>query len=261
MFDEVAELYHRARPPYPDALFRDLAAIAGLDPRSRVLEVGCGTGLASGPLAALGCQLTAIEPGAALAALARHHLRDRPNVTVENAAFETWDPGDRRFTAVVAASSWHWVDPAVSWRRAHDLLDEGGWLALAGAVVVRRAGDIEIYAHTADLHERYAPGNPDWGHPPSEAEVLATGQGWGPPNEDGDGLFGPTTVRWYPMKQHLDGAGFAALAATLSPYRRLPDAVREPLLDAIAERIRNRLGDRVTRRYLGVLRMGRRRAG
>jgi hypothetical protein len=36
--------------------------------------------------------------------------------------------------------------------------------------------------------------------------------------------------------------------------------VREPLLDAIAERIRTRMGDRASRRYLSVLRVGQRGA-
>jgi hypothetical protein len=34
--------------------------------------------------------------------------------------------------------------------------------------------------------------------------------------------------------------------------------VREPVLEAIAERIRTRMGDRASRRYLSVLRLGRR---
>ena len=29
---------------------------------------------------------------------------------------------------------------------------------------------------TADLHERFAPGNPDWGHPPFEDEVRTSGE-------------------------------------------------------------------------------------
>jgi hypothetical protein len=44
----------------------------------------------------------------------------------------------------------------------------------------------------------------------------------------------------------------------LSLYRRLDRDVREPLLDAVAERIRTRMGDRASRRYLSVLRVGQR---
>ena len=87
--------------------------------------------------------------------------------------------------------------------------------------------------------------------------MRATDEGWGPPNVD-PGLFGPTIVRWYPTVQWFDGEGFADLLRTQSPYRRLDHDVREPLLDAIAERIRTGMGDRAPRRYLSVLRVGQR---
>ena len=51
VFDEVPDLYDRVRPRYPDDLFADLVAITGMDERSSVLEVGCGTGQATRSLA------------------------------------------------------------------------------------------------------------------------------------------------------------------------------------------------------------------
>ena len=259
LFDEVTALYDQVRPCYPDDLIADLVAVTGVDAHSSVLEVGCGTGQATRSLARLGCAMTAIEPGVDMADMARQRLAGFPNLAIENSTFEAWDHHDRRFDLIVAASSWHWIDPSVGWRRAHDVLHPGGWLALLGHVVIRRPDEPEVYAETADLHERFAPGNPDWGHPPLEADVRATGHGWGPPNEDSDALFGPTIVRWSPTVQHFDGAGFADLLRTQSPYRRLDTSVREPLLDAIAQRIRTDLDDHATRRYLSVLRVGQRR--
>src|SRR5215469_8020707 len=87
LFDEVPELYDRIRPAYPDELFVDLVAITGMDRRSSVLEVGCGTGQATRPLAALGLPVTAIEPGAGMAALARQRLAAFPGVEVEISTF------------------------------------------------------------------------------------------------------------------------------------------------------------------------------
>jgi len=256
VFNEVPELYDRVRPGYPDELFADLVAITGMDRRSSVLEVGCGTGQATRSLAALGYSVTAIEPGSGLAALARQRLAVFGNVEVENSTFEEWDDGGRRFDVLVAASAWHWVDPSVGWRRAHDVLRPGGWMALLGNVVVRRPGEPEVYAETADLHERFSPGNPGWGDPPLEDEVRMTDEGWGLVTDPGS-LFGPTIVRWYPAVQWFDGDGFADLLRSTSLYRRLDSHVREPLLDAIAERIRTQMGDRASRRYLSVLRAGR----
>jgi SAM-dependent methyltransferase len=201
--------------------------------------------------------VTAIEPGAGMAALARQRLAAFPNVEVENSAFEEWDDGGRRFDVLVAASAWHWVDPSIGWRRAHDVLHPGGWMALLGNVVVRRPGEPEVYAETADLHERFSPGNPGWGHPPLEDDVRMTDEGWGSAIDPGS-LFGPAIVRWYPAVQWFDGDGFADLLRSTSLYRRLDSDVRDPLLDAIAGRIRTQMGDRASRRYLSVLRVGRR---
>jgi SAM-dependent methyltransferase len=201
VFNEVPELYDRVRPAYPDELFADLVAITGMDERSRVLEVGCGTGQATRSLAALGCPVTAVEPGAGMAALARQRLAAIRDAEVEISTFEEWNDRGRRFDVLVAASAWHWVDPAVGWR--------------------------------------------------------ATDEGWGLVSDPG-GLFGPTVVRWYPVVQWFDGDGFADLLRSTSLYRSLDSDVREPLLDAIAERISTRMGDRAARRYLSVLRAGQR---
>ncbi len=87
--------------------------------------------------------------------------------------------------------------------------------------------------------------------------MRSTDEGWGLV-EDPGGLFGATIVRWYPTVQWFNGDGFADLLRSTSLYRELDRDVREPLLDAIAERIRTRMGDRAARRYLSVLRVGQR---
>jgi SAM-dependent methyltransferase len=257
VFNEVPELYDRVRPGYPDELFADLGAITGVGAGSSVLEVGCGTGQATRSLAALGCPVTAVEPGADMAALARRRTAAFGDVEVETSTFEEWDDRGRRFDALVAASSWHWVDPSVGRRRAHEVLRPGGWMALLGNIVVRRPGEPEVYAETADLHERFCPGNPGWGHPPLEDDVRTTDECWGLADDPG-GFFGPTTVRRYPTVQWFNGDGFADLLRSTSLYRKLDRDVREPLLNAIAERIRTHMGDRAPRRYLTVLHVSQR---
>ena len=63
-FDEDPENYHRSRPDYPGALFSDLIAYAGLEGRAvSALEVGIGTGQATGPILATGCRVTGLDLG------------------------------------------------------------------------------------------------------------------------------------------------------------------------------------------------------
>jgi protein-L-isoaspartate O-methyltransferase len=69
-FDRAAEDYQRSRPVCPPQLFDDLIDLAGLEAGDRVIEIGCGTGQATVPLAERGLAVTAVELGAELAAVA-----------------------------------------------------------------------------------------------------------------------------------------------------------------------------------------------
>ena len=125
-FDDVAELYERARPTYPDELFDDLVALTGLKPRSRVLEIGCDPGKATLPLAGRGLRVTCVELGASLSAVARRKLAFFPGVDVINADFETWRPERAELGAVVAFTSFHWIPPELPYLKSAALLRDAG---------------------------------------------------------------------------------------------------------------------------------------
>ncbi|TDU02628.1 methyltransferase family protein [Streptomyces sp. 846.5] len=126
-FNAAAGIYRRGRPPYPDAVFELLADRCGLRPGARVLEIGAGTGLATGPMLAAGAQVVAVEPGENLAAiLAATHASERLEVVV--ADFETADLVGG-FDLAVAATALHWLDPVGSTGKIGELVRPGGRLA------------------------------------------------------------------------------------------------------------------------------------
>jgi len=122
-FDEVPELYDRARPTYPDALFDDLVALL---PGPRLLEIGCGTGKATAALVGRGFEVTCIELGERLAAVARRKV---PSARVLTGDFETWE-ADREFDAVTAFTAYHWLDAETRFERSARVLRPGGALAV-----------------------------------------------------------------------------------------------------------------------------------
>jgi SAM-dependent methyltransferase len=121
-FGADAGRYDRARPGYPAALVEQVTAAS---PGPRVLDVGCGTGIAARQFQAAGCRVLGVDPDARMADLAR-----QSGVEVEVAAFETWDPAGRAFDAVIAGQAWHWVDPAAGAAKAAQVLHPGGRLAV-----------------------------------------------------------------------------------------------------------------------------------
>ncbi|MFF3326153.1 class I SAM-dependent methyltransferase [Streptomyces sp. NPDC002889] len=121
-FGSDAARYDRARPRYPQAMVDRIVA-AG--PGPAVLDVGCGTGIAARQFEAAGCTVLGVDADARMADLARQR-----GLEVEVAAFETWDPGGRKFDAVVSGQTWHWVDPVAGAAKAAQALRPGGPLAV-----------------------------------------------------------------------------------------------------------------------------------
>ena len=130
VFDEIAAEYDRHRPAYPGNLIDQACQVAGIGRGDQVLEVGCGSGQLTRALLARGLRVTAVEPGQNLMALARRNLDGAGAVEFVNAQFEDAPLPYEQFQAVFSASAFHWVDPAVSWQKAADVLVPGGTLAL-----------------------------------------------------------------------------------------------------------------------------------
>ncbi|GGS14516.1 methyltransferase type 11 [Streptomyces aureoverticillatus] len=148
-FGSDAERYDRARPRYPQALVDRVVAAS---PGPRVLDVGVGTGIAARQFQAAGCRVLGVDVDARMADLAR-----RTGVEAEVAAFEEWDPAGRTFDAVVAAQTWHWVDPVAGAANAARVLRPGGRLAVFWNVFDPAPDVREAFA---EVHRRVLPDAP-----------------------------------------------------------------------------------------------------
>ena len=157
-FDSAATRYDRIRPDYPEALFDDLVALAGLTPGDRLLEVGCATGKATRPLARRGFRITCVELGTELAAVARQNLAGF-GVEVVQAPFEEWQP-PHPFGLVYAATAWHWIDPGVRYQRAWQALRPGGHLAFWAAGHVFPEGGDPFFEEIQDIYDEIGEGQP-----------------------------------------------------------------------------------------------------
>jgi SAM-dependent methyltransferase len=252
-FDEDAERYDRARPSYPAALFVDLAALAEVGPGRRVLEIGCGTGQATVPLAELGGEIVCVELGANLAAIARRNLARFPSVQVVVAAFEEWPLPAEPFDLVFAATSFHWIDPAIRVGKTADALRIGGALATVSTHHVA-GGDTKLFAEIQSCYERWDPTTPTGLRLqpataiPIDSEEL-----------DRSGRFGPATFRRYEWDLAYSTSAYIDTLLTYSGHRALAPEAQTNLLADIAHLIDSRYGGRITKRYMTELRIARRR--
>jgi SAM-dependent methyltransferase len=173
-FEEVPELYDCARPSYPAQVFDDLAALAQLPAAARIVEIGCGTGQATVPLAERGYHITCVELGERLAAVARRKLSVYPTVEVVNADFETWKPSHGEFDAAISFTAFHWIDPELRYERSASVLRLGGALAVVGTKHVLTEGGDQFFADVQE-DSLAATGEIDGSPPPHPESVPDLG--------------------------------------------------------------------------------------
>lgn len=230
-FDELAELYDRYRPGYPDQLFDDLFEIAGITAnRTRILEVGCGTGKATAALASRDAEILALDPGAHLLEVARRNLRGNPRVSFVHSRFEDFrvPPGDER-ELLVSAQAFHWIDPDRRFELARRALRDGGSIALLWNVPSRGDSHTDRAIHKA--YGRFAPELLDvwWAKPETRAKVEDS--------IDESCLFGTVRMCRYPWKRYIPAADYGPLLETQSDHRLLPEARRLALFEEVMRAI------------------------
>ena len=127
--DKSVVAAYRHRPPYPAEVFDILSGLIHSEPR-HVLDVGCGRGEIARPLIqgvarldAVDLSLEMIEHGRQLPNGNHPHLRWLHG-RIEDA------PLDPPYALITAGESLHWMDWMIVMPRFHDVLVEGGYLAI-----------------------------------------------------------------------------------------------------------------------------------
>ena len=246
-FGTVAELYDRARPTYPPVVFDAIAELASLEPGSRVLEIGPGTGKATAELARRGYAVTGIELSPELAAIARRNV---PSAEIEVGDFEDWEPREAGFDAVVAFAAFHWIAPELRYAKPVRLLRPGGALAVVhGPHVLPEDGD-PFFAEVQEDYDAVVP-HPDNRPPPPPEEA----KGW-TADFRASGVFDRIEERRHLHPLTYTADEFVAVLGTYSDNLVLPTEQRDELFRRIHARVAARPGGTVTEHRLLFVTVG-----
>ncbi len=253
-FDESADIYDAARPSYPSALLHDLVQLSRLPNGARILEIGCGTGKATVPLAARGYRMLGLEPGTNLAAVARRNLAAFPRVEIEVCSFEDWKIEPAAFDLVVAATSFDWVDPAVRYQKTAAALKPGSCVALFWNAHVQLPGQDRFFEVVQEVYRRHAP---EMVGSPLSPQDLPTSVDRGFLET---GLFVEVAVKHYPWTESYDTDRYLNALRTFSGHIALPEDTRARLLADIAALIDSEFGGLIEKHWLSILQLTRKRA-
>ena len=253
-FDKIAKAYDHFRPSYPARMIEHIERTAQLGPRSRLLEIGCGTGKATILFAERGYEILCIEPGTNLIDLAVDKLRGYP-VSFVNCLFEDWQETPKAFDVVYSGQAFHWVSKEVGYAKAAAALKPGGYLALfwnrfpRREDALRRAIDAAYQRCAPELVEK-AKQNPRVllkNEMDQAAEIMTSGH------------FQDVAMLRFPWSQRYSTEQYLGLLSTHSDHIALPKERLDCLLKEVGTAIES-FGGSLELHYSTVLYLAQKKA-
>jgi SAM-dependent methyltransferase len=208
-FARSVDAYERARPEYPAEGIAYIARELDLGPGRTVVDLAAGTGKLARPLAALGCEVIAIEPVAEMRAAIG------PGIRALDGTAEAMPLPDDSADAVTVGQAFHWFDGPKALAEIERVLRPGGALAL---VWNRRP------VERSELHQAIT-------------ELMAPYRGATPGHAGGkwrEAFAGRELTEWhFDFVQRLDADGLADRVGSTSFIAALDEAERAPLLERV----------------------------
>ena len=225
-YSQAASAYRQARPRYPQSILETVVNQANLTQSSRLLELGCGPGIATAALAPKGFTIQAVEPSSAACELARQACEPYENVAIANSTFEDWPLPAQKFDAVLAATSFHWISREVACKKSAAALKPDGSLILLWATPPQPNSD--ILERIQPVYEQFKLGDLGKEQHRSQAyyqqnfETFAETVG-------SSGYFESTSVECVTQQSIYSVEKYLALLSTLSGYIKLDQDIRNIL--------------------------------
>lgn len=181
LFAGAAEYYAKYRAPYPQALIDDIVSTFGLDGMGRLLDLGCGPGMLTLPLAPYFTEVVAFDADAGMIAEARKS--DAKNVEWRVGRAEDLPDDLGRFRLVTFAQSLHWMQQDLVMTKVRQMIEPGAGIALVGGSESWWDGPLDwhqVMTRTIRkyLGERRRAGANAFKEPHDRFEVILERPGW-----------------------------------------------------------------------------------
>ena len=163
-FRSTAEYYAQYRLTYGESAIGYLKDRYDLDDSSRVLDLGCGTGQITIPIAEYAGEVVGMDPNQEMLTKAEEAARTTGVESVEFVRGSDSNLSDDlgSFTLVTMGRAFHWMDQHRTLRRLRSMVDVGGGVAILDDSNWFTSGNKEWQKAVYDLANDYLSDLPDW---------------------------------------------------------------------------------------------------
>ncbi|MGM3306036.1 class I SAM-dependent methyltransferase [Anabaena sp. WFMT] len=250
-YSPVAEAYNKVRPGYPQAIIKTAVAIAKLSSDSRILELGCGPGNATISFAQLGFSMVCLEPSPVACQFARQNCAAYPNIEIQQTTFEEWKLAPGKFNAVLAATSFHWMNPETAYTKTADALEDGGALILLWNMTPQP--NYEVYQTLHQVYKIYAPSSGRYEDITTQEKIVKSfGE-----KALASGKFKDLVSDHIICQVTYSVDDYLLLLGTLSPYLKLEASIQNALFAGLREKINELYGGSIEITYISAFQVMR----
>ena len=231
-FSNVIVDYEAARPIYPIRLKEQIESFSGIRAGAQLLEVGAGTGQATGLFLDGGYSLDLLEVSDEQVRFLKEKYRLYHRVSVKKGYFEEYE-ADKKYDLIYSATAFHWVKSEIGYPRAWEMLREGGTLAVfwhMSSVMKHEGG---VFDGLNEIQRKYLPDASDGF---DEAGVEQVRRKRIAQIQSG-GCFGMPEMQEFIWTDEYDADRYTALINTYSDTQLLDEAARTAYLTEIRAHI------------------------
>ncbi|MCH5586341.1 methyltransferase domain-containing protein [Shimazuella sp. AN120528] len=176
LFQGTASYYSSYRFPYPEELFQHIVQSFHLDKNSQVLDLGCGTGNLSIPLASYCQNVIGMDPDPEMLREAKRLATLNQVENLELVLGSSWDISNDMgpFQATIMGESFHWMDRDGVLNALYDVIASYGGIAIVSKKQIGPSGYQEVVDQVIKefLGEKRKAGKGFYSHPTERHEVV-----------------------------------------------------------------------------------------
>ncbi|MBD2295688.1 class I SAM-dependent methyltransferase [Anabaena sphaerica FACHB-251] len=250
-YSPVADAYNKVRPRYSQYVIDRAVEVAQLTAESKILELGCGPGNATVSFAQLGFSMVCLDPSQAACQFARSNCAAYPNVDIEQTTFEEWKLTPNKFDAVLAATSFHWMNPEIAYTKVADALQDDGALILLWNMTPQP--DYEVYQTLHEVYQIHAPSSARYEDSRTQETIVKSfGE-----KAISSGKFKDLVSDYVVCEVTYSVDNYLLLLGTLSPYLKLEASIRDALFAGLRDKIDAHYGGSIEITYISAFQVMR----